>query len=150
MKLKQLHFFSFSVAPSIKAINFTPFNGSIDVMWELQHTGGVSTQHLSVIAYCSTDMDFSLGSGSGSDYGSGRGSRYLLYECSSQCVDSSNYVGSTRLVGTVVAGTKYYCTLIVENEFGRDSQDFSNIIPITGKKKYIQNMIDRIYYLIYN
>lgn len=102
-------------------------------MWELRHTGGVSTRHLSVIAYCSVDMDFSLGSGS--DYGSGRGSRYLLYECSSQCVDSSTYVGSARLVGTVVAGTKYYCTLLVKNEFGSDSQDFSNIvIPITGKK----------------
>ena len=120
-------------------------------MWELQHTGGVSTQHLSVIAYCSADMDFSLGSGSGNDYGSGRGSRYLLDECSFQCVDSSTYVGSTRLVGTVVAGTKYYCTLLVENEFGMDSQDFSNIIPMTGKKKkYIQNIIVRIYYLIYN
>lgn len=118
-------------------------------MWELQHTGGVSTRHLSVIAYCSVDMDFSLGSGS--DYGSGRGSRYLLYECSSQCVDSSNYVGAARLVGTVVAGTKYYCTLLVENEFGSDSQDFSNIIiPNTGKKKYIRNMIGKIYYLKYN
>lgn len=55
----------------------------------------------------------------------------FTYSCDSHCITMISLEGSISL-GPVIAGTTYYCSLVISNALG-DINDNRNIIPVLGK-----------------
>lgn len=119
------------LVPKIESANASSVDGSIQINWDLRHTGGVSKDTVNININCN-NQEATTGSGSGSGSGamlsgSGSGSGAtvltgLTSDCVgnvSTCLDSS--LKGSNSVGPVHAGRNYYCTLMVNTQYGSDS-----------------------------
>ena len=112
-------------APEFNTVDVVALsNGNIRILLKLRHTGGYDRNDVSIDGYCSTDIDYMIGSASGQ-----METNAFTYSCDTQCIDDR--LRTSFSFGAVTAGTMYYCSVIASNMIGSVTQR-NNLVPLIG------------------
>ena len=115
-------FITISIGPLISDVNATIVNGSILISWSLIHTGGIMINQYYL--YCdqqdTSDSNIIMG-GAMVD----RISTILVCQQVNEC--NSDELMDSSVVGPVVIGIVYSCSISVINDEGIDSRQINNI-----------------------